>query len=331
MKMIFALPIVVALLCQGCYIAKINGTEKLVEVDGRQDCGVSIQRIDSIKPQLLVKDRYCELSLVARGMFTNSYIQRYEVHKVGNQYRAIGFFPGYDYVFPEYFKQPWLDKIGDPLGYIIFSALGHTALGMPTLLSLFYEPFNDSAEHGDDITVLGPLGLIGTCQYKGVPYDTTKGQRVSKKTQQLEKIQLKGYKIVVNCIEYKDIDGIVKIPFIPCGEVVKFQLLNRPENVDTMSWGDMGCDSILQNDYVVHVATAGADSVRYVDDGEGTSEEVVGYIVQRGDYLAKISKKFNVTISSIKKINPSIGNTDKLYLGQKLRIPVSKTDAGDDN
>ena len=44
------------------------------------------------------------------------------------------------------------------------------------------------------------------------------------------------------------------------------------------------------------------------------------YVVQSGDYLAKISKKFNVTIAAIKKFNPSI-KKDVVRVGQKLKIP----------
>ena len=50
------------------------------------------------------------------------------------------------------------------------------------------------------------------------------------------------------------------------------------------------------------------------------------YVVQSGDYLAKISKKFNVTINSIKKLNPSI-KKDVVRVGQKLKIP-GKVDVG---
>ena len=50
------------------------------------------------------------------------------------------------------------------------------------------------------------------------------------------------------------------------------------------------------------------------------------YIVQNGDYLAKISKKFNVTISSIKRLNPSI-KKDVIRVGQKLKLP-GKIDIG---
>ncbi len=50
------------------------------------------------------------------------------------------------------------------------------------------------------------------------------------------------------------------------------------------------------------------------------------YIVQRGDYLAKISKKFNVKIDAIKSLN-NLKN-DTIRLGQKLKLP-GKIDVGE--
>ncbi|MCR5753097.1 MAG: LysM peptidoglycan-binding domain-containing protein [Kiritimatiellae bacterium] len=47
--------------------------------------------------------------------------------------------------------------------------------------------------------------------------------------------------------------------------------------------------------------------------------EFTTYIVQRGDYLAKISKKYNVTINSIKELNGLKG--DMIRVGQKLKLP----------
>ena len=44
------------------------------------------------------------------------------------------------------------------------------------------------------------------------------------------------------------------------------------------------------------------------------------YIVPRGDYLAKISKKFNVKIDAIKAANPQLKG-DVVRLGQKIKIP----------
>ena len=53
--------------------------------------------------------------------------------------------------------------------------------------------------------------------------------------------------------------------------------------------------------------------------------ETTVYVVQSGDYLAKISKRFNVTIASIKSINNLKG--DVIRVGQKLKIP-GKVDVG---
>ena len=47
--------------------------------------------------------------------------------------------------------------------------------------------------------------------------------------------------------------------------------------------------------------------------------EYTVYIVQRGDYLAKISKRYNVTINSIKRLNNL--KDDNIRIGQKLKLP----------
>lgn len=54
--------------------------------------------------------------------------------------------------------------------------------------------------------------------------------------------------------------------------------------------------------------------------------EYTTYIVQRGDYLAKISKRYNVTIAAIRKLNPSI-KKDVVRIGQKIKLP-GKVDVG---
>ena len=54
--------------------------------------------------------------------------------------------------------------------------------------------------------------------------------------------------------------------------------------------------------------------------------EYTVYIVQRGDYLVKISKKYNVTINSIKRLNNL--KDDNIRIGQKLKLP-GKLDVGE--
>ena len=53
--------------------------------------------------------------------------------------------------------------------------------------------------------------------------------------------------------------------------------------------------------------------------------EYTVYVVKNGDYLAKISKRFNVTINSIKRLN-NLKN-DSIRVGQKLKLP-GKLDIG---
>jgi LysM repeat protein len=45
------------------------------------------------------------------------------------------------------------------------------------------------------------------------------------------------------------------------------------------------------------------------------------YTVKEGDYLAKISKMFNVKIDTLLKTN-DIENIDMIYVGQKINIPM---------
>lgn len=55
--------------------------------------------------------------------------------------------------------------------------------------------------------------------------------------------------------------------------------------------------------------------------------EFTTYIVQRGDYLAKISKKFNIRVDAIRKANPSI-KKDIVRVGQKIKLP-GKVEVGE--
>ena len=59
----------------------------------------------------------------------------------------------------------------------------------------------------------------------------------------------------------------------------------------------------------------------------GATPEYTTYIVQRGDYLGKISKKFNIKMEAIRKLNPQI-KKDIVRLGQKIKLP-GKVEVGE--
>ncbi len=54
--------------------------------------------------------------------------------------------------------------------------------------------------------------------------------------------------------------------------------------------------------------------------------EYTVYIVQRGDYLSKISKKFNIRVDAIRKLNGM--KNDNVRIGQKLKLP-GKVEVGE--
>ena len=54
-------------------------------------------------------------------------------------------------------------------------------------------------------------------------------------------------------------------------------------------------------------------------EGVESSEEFTTYIVQRGDFLTKIAKKFGVKVCSIKQLNNM--KSDDIRIGQELKIP----------
>ena len=53
---------------------------------------------------------------------------------------------------------------------------------------------------------------------------------------------------------------------------------------------------------------------------ESVTESLV-HVVEKGDYLSKIASKYKVTSKEIMDLN-KITDPDKLFLGQKIKIPV---------
>ncbi|MBO6066990.1 MAG: LysM peptidoglycan-binding domain-containing protein, partial [Kiritimatiellae bacterium] len=55
--------------------------------------------------------------------------------------------------------------------------------------------------------------------------------------------------------------------------------------------------------------------------------ETTEYIVQRGDTLSAISKRYNIKIASIMAVNPKM-TSDKLLIGQRIKLP-GKVEVGE--
>jgi len=49
------------------------------------------------------------------------------------------------------------------------------------------------------------------------------------------------------------------------------------------------------------------------------------YIVQRGDYLSLIARRFGTTVWELLRLNPEIVNPSRIYPGQVIRLPAGAT------
>jgi LysM repeat protein len=54
-----------------------------------------------------------------------------------------------------------------------------------------------------------------------------------------------------------------------------------------------------------------------------TAAATLTYIVRPGDTLAGIAARFGTTVSAIRAANPEIANANRIYIGQRLLIPVA--------
>ena len=90
----------------------------------------------------------------------------------------------------------------------------------------------------------------------------------------------------------------------------KCMCLPGTKHTEPCKCGDPNCKCIVVPKQVVTV-----------DVSKPAEPEYTIYTVQNGDYLAKISKKFNVTISSIKRLNPPIKDNNVVRVGQKIKLP----------
>ena len=254
MRKAVVIAMAVLLLCQGCVIEKINGTEHLVKIGAPQNSVLTISQIDAIVPRFEIKDGHVEFSLTARGIFTLSSIQRYEIHKVGNQYRAIGLFPGFEH-YCEVLSIPEGGSYEETnyawaIAYPFAVGIGNCILGLPTLGTIF-ESIDYRVAKRSWHDIFYTYGIVGTYKYESDNYDINTGRyKKMKEEQRLTHWLLKNYSIRIGGQEYENVDGIVKIPFVPEGTIMQFQLLSIPANVK----GCKDCDlnSILRNEYIVH-------------------------------------------------------------------------------
>ena len=106
----------------------------------------------------------------------------------------------------------------------------------------------------------------------------------------------------------------------PVGSEKKCKCAPGTRHTAPCACGGSSCYCIVEQK--VETRPAQPPSVQPKADAKASAAvepETTIYVVQSGDYLAKISKKFNVTIAAIKQANGLKG--DIVRVGQKLKIP----------
>ena len=83
---------------------------------------------------------------------------------------------------------------------------------------------------------------------------------------------------------------------------------------------DTSVQSIIENNDLIDNIIYVGQSLVIVKDGDSTPGENISYIVQKGDNLYSIARKYDTTVNEIKRYNNLSSNL--LSIGQKLVIPM---------
>ncbi len=67
-----------------------------------------------------------------------------------------------------------------------------------------------------------------------------------------------------------------------------------------------------------------ADCTLDQDENNGDGDDIITYVVKRGDTLYGIAKQYNTTVDALKRLNQLTSNT--IQVGQKLKIPNPSTE-----
>ena len=96
----------------------------------------------------------------------------------------------------------------------------------------------------------------------------------------------------------------------------------RSKDFIVQDGGNIDCNIDINADTNMY-RTANINIIDSIEEGDKVEDEdysIVIYIVQKGDSLWKIAKKFGSTVDGIARVN-GIENRDEIYPGQKLFIP----------
>ena len=87
------------------------------------------------------------------------------------------------------------------------------------------------------------------------------------------------------------------------------------------SWNNLSNDTI----YPGQILTINSSSSGNTTSSSGSNTNLSTYIVSSGDTFSGIAKKFNLSTSTLKSLNPEIININYLRIGQVIKVSVSSS------
>lgn len=236
------------LIAQGCVMVKIGGVKstEAKEMSRRPLEEVCINSFSSIMPQLSTDGR---LTLWVSGGFQRQTAVTQKLIEYGDEWMAIGLFPGYDSLKNGYGSEKGETFgngaiIGLPLGIVLMNGI---FVGIPTLCSCLN--FLTSEPGRMHTFYMSQLGLIGTCKYEGAKYQLTpRMETVNKGEYSVAPVKLKGFELIVDGIKMSDQDGVVNIGrMLKSGDKIRFRITSAPESPKSIQ---RILDSMLNIDFV---------------------------------------------------------------------------------
>lgn len=183
---------VLAFLFQGCISFATGPERNFLESATKHQLSVrSVSRVRAKVERSEYDASYYTLKLVAEGRFV-----RHTGHsmKKGTPCLAVGLWPG------------CADSKNKGLAFFGSIILNYGLAGIPTLVSLLFEPFRDYRERTATGFDLADIGLLGFNKYyRDVSKDQAQGF-VTESTEDLSSYELFGYSVMIDGVRYEDKD-----------------------------------------------------------------------------------------------------------------------------
>lgn len=120
--------------------------------------------------------------------------------------------------------------------------------------------------------------------------------------------------------EFVHLEGAKKGDVVEVTGRVEFVNVEAVETTPTQRWRQTAvlevCAKVTETEEITIVVAI--KKVEPIDCPPGTTFD---YVIQKGDTLTSIARKFNVTVQAILAVNPQITNPNIIFVGRTIKVP----------